>query len=267
MDSSTSHTQPRSPVPAIPTGSKLLRAFGGLLMLLVGAAVLWQAAKQGSAFGVVFGVLLLGLAVVSAAQLVFESQRRGGGARIGTAPDGERATILPRRGYAPGFSALVLLLLGGCLLASAVVAGRDGQPVLAVILAAPSLPLLFYLGAVLVGRMPAGGVYLTPTAVVDSHSGDTVRVAWDDVVGIRVDSPITLIVRPGSSVQRTRTAPRGWRGGVRAPEGLVGIEVRQLREEPAVVGFLLEAYRERADLRDQLGTAASLEWQILRKDS
>lgn len=267
MDSSTSHSQPRSPVPAVRTGSKLLRAVGALLMLVVGAAVCWQAGEVGSAFGVIFGVLVTGLGVLAAIQLVLELQPRGGGARIGTAPDGERATVLPRRGYAPVFSALVLLLLGGCLVAGALVAVRDDKPVLAGVLAVPGLPLLFYLGAVLAGRMPAGCLYLTPTAVVDSHSGSTVRVAWEDMLGVSIDSPIAVLLRPGASVQRTRTAPRGWRGGVRAPEGVLGIEVRQLREDPAVVGYLLGVYRERPDLRDQLGTSASLEWQILTTDS
>lgn len=254
-------------MPAVSTGSVLLRAVGTLLLLVVGVALAWQAGAGGSAFGVVFGVLVAGLGVLSLLQLALDLQPRGGGTSLGESPEGVRATVLPRRRATAVLSGLALLLLGGCLVAGAVVTATQARPVLAVVLALLALPLLGYLGALLAGRMPAGGVYLTPEAIVDAHSGTITSVPWDDVVDVRVGSPTALVLRGGAAVVHRRTAPPGWRPGVRAPQDVVGIDVRHLREDPAVAGYLLLAYHARPELRSQLGTPASLDWEILRKDS
>jgi hypothetical protein len=263
VDSSTSST-PAGAARARPGGGRAGRAVGGLLLLVVGGAVIWQAGLAASGFGVLFGVLLAGVGLLAFAQLGLEGGGHGDGVVTTTSPDGEPATFLPRKGAVPLLSALALLLLAGYLLGTAWVAADDGQAVLAVIAAVLGLPLAVYLGFVAAGRMPAGGVYLTPTRVVDVASGSTVGVRWDDIVGVTVDRQVALRLTAGGTVDTARSSPPGWRGGAKHRDGALVVDGRYLREDAAVLAFLLEAYRQRSDLRTQLGTPESLRWEILR---
>ena len=54
---------------------------------------------------------------------------------------------------------------------------------------------------------------------------------------------------------------------MRAPDGTLGVQTRYLSDDAATLAFVLLAYRDRPDLRSQLGTQASVDWEILRQGS
>lgn len=249
-------------------GRLALLAAGQVFVVLVGAGILVAAVRDGSTYGVLFGVLLTGLGVVSLAATVLETSRRGStGAVVGRSPAGVPATVLPRAGWVPAVTAGFLVVLAGCALAAGVVAvGRDDL-VVAVVLLAVGAVLATYLAFVARGRMPAGGVYLAADGVTNVKDGATWRIGWDDIAGVVPGEPLAVVLRDGARPVRSSTAPPGWRGEVRAPEGTLAVQTRYLSDDAATLAFVLLAYRDRPDLRPQLGTQASLDWEILRQGS
>jgi hypothetical protein len=205
------------------------------------------------------GVLML----VSFALEALRRGRRPFG-HVGTSPDGERATVLPFSGAALASPVvmMVLVLVAGAV--GAVVAQGDGSTpwvVICVVLAVGALALLL---PVIGGRVRAGGVYLTPQGIEHRRLGTSWRLPWDDVEGVVPQEPVPVLPRPGVRVVRARTAPYAWNGDVRtSDERVLGIETRHLSVDEKTLAFLVASYQQHPELRDQLGTPASLDWKVL----
>jgi len=251
------------------TGTLGLYVVGQLLVVAVGGSVLRSALGDASGYGAVFGAFLLGIGLVSllATLLELAHGRSAHGAVTGTAPDGAPATVLPRAGWVTVISAGFLAVVAGCLVAGALVGFGRGDTGLAVLLLVLGAGFLALLAPVLLGRVRAGGVYLTAQGVTSVKDGAWWRVSWDDVAGVVPEEPLAVVLRDGARPERGRTAPPGWRSEVKAPEGVLAVQTRYLSEDAATLAFLLLAYRDRPDLRSTLGTQASLDWEILRAGS
>lgn len=245
-------------------GVLILYGSGGALLVLVGVAMVAAAADE-SANGLVFGAFVgaIGFLALALAVLEFRQVRRRPGASLTVGPDGTSATAVEAAAWVLPTAALAVSLVTGALLAFSVLAAVDGNWFLCVAL----LALGVVPGSLLVplarGRVRAGGLYLRPEGVLYRRWASCWQVAWDDIAGVVPDEPLALVLRDGAHVERARTTRWGWKGDVRAPDGTLGVATRYLAEDPSVITFLLLAYRDRPDLRPQLGAPASLEWEIL----
>lgn len=247
-------------------GVQMLLGAGAALMAVVGVAVVVAAADDASTYGVIFGVLVATLGLLTLAMLCLElrHRRRRPGASLGTTPDGGPATVVGRATWAVWIGVLSLVVLAGAPLAAAVVALGRGDVFLCGVLLVVGLWPASYLVPVGLGKVSAGGLYLTSDGLANYKDGGWWRVRWDDVDGVVAGEPLAVVVSHGAEVERGRRVRWGWGGDVRAPEGVLGIQTRHLAEAPGVISFLVLAYKERPDLRRQLGSPESLEWEILR---
>lgn len=100
-----------------------------------------------------------------------------------------------------------------------------------------------------------------------AKDGASWQVPWQDISGVVPGEPTAVVLDGDAKVRRTSGSLRGWRSFVRTPDGVLGISTRYLGEDPDTVAFLILAYKDRPDLRAQLGTPASLSWEILGKRS
>jgi hypothetical protein len=185
-------------------------------------------------------------------------------ALLGTSPAGARATVLPFSGaaLASPVVVLVLVLLAG-VVGGTVALGEAATTwvVVNVVVAVAALVLLL---PVLARRVRSGGVYLTPQGLEHRRLGTSWTVGWDDVEGVTPEEPLPVLLRPGARVVRSRTSPYGWNGDVRGSDDRVlGVETRHLSVDEGTLAFLVASYRQHPELRDQLGTPASLEWRML----
>jgi hypothetical protein len=199
-----------------------------------------------------------------------EALRRGRRpfARVGTTPEGERATVLPfaTPALASPVVLLSLVLLAGA--AGAAVAQADGATPWVVICLVVAVGALALLLPVLAGRVRAGGVYLTPQGIEHRRLGTSWKVGWDDVEGVAPEEPLPVLSRAGARVVRARTSPYGWDGDVRtSDERVLGIETRHLSVDEKTLAFLVASYEQHPELRDRLGTPASLDWKLLDPSS
>jgi hypothetical protein len=199
-----------------------------------------------------------------------EALRRGRRpfARVGTSPEGERATVLPFSGAALASPVVLLLLVLVAGAVGASVALGEGATTWVVICLVVAVPALVLLLPVLARRVRAGGVYLTSQGIEHRRLGTSWTVGWDDVEGVAPEEPLSLLTRAGARVVRARTSPYGWNGDVRTSEDRVlGIETRHLSVDEKTLAFLVASYQQHPELRDQLGTPASLDWRMLDPSS
>ncbi len=250
-------------------GTLLLYVVGQALVALVGIGIATGALREASTAGVVLGLFLLGVAVVSLLATVLELVHGRGahGALTGTTPNGTPATVFPRAGWVTLVNAGFLLATGGCLVAGGVVAFAGAQRALAVVLLLLGAALLSLLVPLAAGRVPAGGLYLTPQGVLSVKDGTWWRVRWEEIAGVVPQEPLAVVTSDGATPERGRTAPSFWRSEIKASDGVLGVQTRYLSEDADTVAFVLLAYLERPDLRAQLGTEASANWEILRHGS
>ena len=248
-----------------------LAAYGTaqILVALVGAGTLVVALDRGDASTVVYGAFTLGFGLVSLLATVLEAVhgRRAHGAVTGTSPDGLPATVLPRAGWAPMVSGAFLVVAGGSFVAAGFVRFAAGATLWGAFWLALGVASLGLLVPLLLGRVHAGGVYLTADGVTAVKDGAWWRVAWDEIAGVVPGEPLAVVLRDGARPDRGRSAPSFWRSEVRSPEGVLAVQTRYLSEDAATLAFLLLAYRDRPDLRATLGTQASLDWEVLRAGS
>jgi hypothetical protein len=243
--------------------SRVILAVGSVLVLVVGIAAV--SATDRDATLRIFGGFLTAVALlaVSASALEYRLSRRRPGARLGAAPDGTPATVVPRARWAVWMSAAMLVVLAAGLLACAGLAIAREAWVWAAVFGAPGLWLASLLVPFALGRVDAGGLILTPRALISARDGGSWLVAWDDITGVVPGEPTAVLLRPGAEVSRARGSLRGWRTAVRAPDGVLGIQTRHLAEGPEVIAFLILAYAKDPSMRHQLGTEESLRWAIL----
>ncbi|MGY0388926.1 hypothetical protein ACWZJV_18320 [Nocardioides sp. WG-D5] len=129
-----------------------------------------------------------------------------------TVLDNEPARFLPRRAHRGSVvSNIVLVLLGGWFLVMGVVGAVEENwlwPVLA------AFPAAYFLGFPVlraVGLFRLGGVWLTPTRIVNEQFGLRSEIAFSDVDTAmpRVDD-VRVVPADPSAIHHTRRTPRLW---------------------------------------------------------
>lgn len=126
---------------------------------------------------------------------------------------GEPARFHPRRAGSPVVLFFVILgLLGGWFAALGVVGTLDGTWLWAVLAAVPAVYFLAFVLFGLAGRLRPGGVWVTPTRLVDEHVGIRSEVALHDLVAMSASpGDLLLVPRDGTAVTSRPLVPRPWR--------------------------------------------------------
>lgn len=206
-----------------------------------------------------------GLVLVSAVRLACDvllrwwwRGRRSGRLIDAVAPSGEAATTVRR-----SRAALVVPFLFSVLLtAYGVGLALSAARALGVWWAIPPLAIavwgLCYLAPFLLGRVRAGGLFLTPQGVEHRFGTTTGVVRWTSLGEIRSVTPFALA---GATVTRTFAWDIAGDPTDRVAEpGSVDIPRTYLELTPDRVVALLETYVEQPHLRQFLGTPAPREW-------
>jgi hypothetical protein len=256
-------------ISARPRGAYVLYSFGALWMVVVGLAVAAISAKDASAYGVIFGVFMTALAVFGSALFALEVShaRRQPGPSVGRGREGTPATVMARARWATHFSIVVLVLLAGSSLAAAVAALVQHDRPAGVLLLLFCAWMASYLPMLV--RRPAhpDGLYLTPAGLTSQRDGAWWHLPWDAVVSVAWGEPLGVRVRSEADIMRGGRIRRLWHRDLRTRGGVLSMQTRYLAADASVIGFLILSYRDRPDLRRQLGTPASLDWEILRNTS
>lgn len=206
---------PRRLHPAAVVGGLLT----GALAVAIGVALL---GRSDSAFGRVWavGFALMGLLVLASAATGLVRRRPVTVTAHETTLDGEPARFHPRAS-----TQRMLLLITtalGCWCAAVAVVGAATESWLWAIFVVPTLYLLGFPVLFATGRLRPGGVWVTPTRVVDEQLGLRSELARADVAAA---SPrpggLRITPRTGASVTRRPTTPRPWRAGVAEPQVMV----------------------------------------------
>ena len=190
--------------------------------------------------------------------------------RRGTAPeprsvtvDGEPALFLPRARLAAVGNCLFATALALLFAGWAVVFGVSWGWAGAVVLAIPALVFATLPAFALTGRWAAGGLWLTPTRLLQRTYGVRAWTAWDDIVKVGV-APVDEAVdlEPGTGVQ-TRNAHGSYttpffRNGKLPQDGWLVLDLRDLAATPEQTVVLLSTYWEQPELRQELGGPAAL---------
>lgn len=191
----------------------------GALAVAIGIGLL---DRSESAFGRVWavGFALMGLLVLASA--VAGGLRRSPAtvAAHETTLDGEPARFHPRAS-----TQRMLLLVTtalGCWCAAVTAVGVATEGWLWAIFVAPAVYLLGFPALFATGRLRPGGVWVTPTRVVDEQLGLRSELARTDVAAASPrPGSLRITPRTGATVTRHPTTPRPWRAGVAEPEVLV----------------------------------------------
>lgn len=239
----------------------------GVLLVLVG--VMGAAATLGDSVGVsAFCAFLAGVGVVCVLSALGEAACRGRrpSASLVTTAEGHPSTYLAF-GAAPLLTSAGVLVWAGVLALAVAAHGLVvGDPPHVVLGGLVALGSLVWLLPVLLGGVRPGGVHLTPDGVAFRHLGSGWEVDWDDLRVVVPQEPVALVLSHRDVVRRESTSRYGWRGELRSTASdVLGVSCRHLSVDAPTLGLLLASYLERPDLRPQLGTPASLEWQMLTR--
>jgi hypothetical protein len=252
-----------------PRRSLFLYTLGAFWTVVAGVGLVAGAALDESAYGLIFGAFggALGLLALALLALEWRLARHRPGPVIGRDQRGSAATVVGRTRWMTVLSGTSVLIFASASLAAAVAAFAQDDRLAAVVLLLFGAWMASLLVPLLRGQVETGGLYLTPEGLTHRKDARWWHVGWDDVAGVVIEEPFVVVLRDGVQVQRGRTTRWGWQRDVRSRQGALGVQTRYLALDAGVIGFLILAYRDRPDLRDQLGTPASLDWQILRSDT
>lgn len=206
-----------------------------------------------------FGLLLLVGAVAGAAREVSERRlvRDPVAPRLDRMPDGERALLLPRATEPTLISSWGLFGFGAVLLVGALLAAVEASWGLAVVLTLTAAWFLLTAVPHRAERM-AGGLWLTPTRVVDDYRGVRWEVPWELVTGVDAHhrQRVLLPVRRDRVPALQRTGPRGraWKP-LRAGNVMV-IDTNHLAGGTTYAGDLIDRALTHPASRQSLGTHA-----------
>ncbi|QZY28788.1 hypothetical protein [Nocardioides coralli] len=204
-----------------------------------------------------FGLLLLIGSVAGIAREVVERRLVTDPVqpRHETLHDGERALFLPRAVSPTLISSWQLLGFGVVLVLATVFATLERSWGLAVVLAVGA-------GWLLLTAVPhraaelAGGLWLTPTRVIDAYRGIRWELPWEHATGVDAHHPqrVLLVVRHDRVPQLHRTGPRGraWKP-LRAGNVLV-IDANHLPGGSGYAGGLLNQRLHEPSARSLPGT-------------
>jgi hypothetical protein len=234
----------------------LLFGAGYVLMGLLGVAGLVYGDDTFSAF---WATLLLLIAVAGAAKWGFRHRfdRQRPDPVLGTAPSGAPATFFRRSPFTVVLSVLVTGALALWCAAAAVALFRAGHDGWALLLAGLAALLLWPVVVAAMGRVAAGGLWLTEAGV--EHRNGAVRwaVPWSDLQAVVAAEPIRLQLRPGAAPRIERTVPWIWSYELRKPADQLGIVASDLAGGPALIVAMLAHYLGEPRIRERLGTAES----------
>jgi hypothetical protein len=235
-------------------------------LLLAALGVVLMAYSGFDSPGAVVTAMLGGFFIAVAAIVAggFIARRRGSAPEPSSVSlDGEPALFLPRAHLAA---------VGNCLLAGAlalffagwaVVLGLSSGRAGAAVLAIPALVFAALPVFALTGRWVAGGLWLTPTRLVQRAYGVRAWTAWDDIVKVDaapVDAAVDL--KPVTGLH-TRDAHGSYttpffRNGKVPQDGRMVLDLRDLAATSAQTVGLLSTYWEHPELRHELGGPAAL---------
>lgn len=220
------------------------RRLAGLCVLVGGVSIaLWVAltVRADSPLGRVGAAILLATGLVlllSAWSLVLQ----GRGPRPGPPPqavayEGESAVFYQRYGGPRRLIGLAIPAVLGCwALAMAVTGLVQGQWAWAVLLAVPILFLLALPVLSLAGRLGPGGVWVTPSRVIDDQGGLRTEIDLRDAFAVRVAAGSVQITGARGAVREQASAPSGMRrrSGV---DGVLTIDTDGLAHDELVAAL------------------------------
>ena len=218
----------------------LISAGIGLPMLIVALPMLDEPA---GGFLLCFALVLLLAVVGGTAREVTERrlQREPLQARPDRLPDGEQALLLPRATAPTAISSWLLVGVAAVVALGAVLAAVERSWVLAVVLGL----VAGWLGVTAAPHRTAtmaGGLWLSPTRIVDDYRGVRWELTWQDATGVDAHHPqrVLVAVRPDRVPRLERTGPRGraWKP-IRAGNVLV-IDTNHIAGASAHAGQLID---------------------------
>jgi len=229
------------------TGRNAVLGLCYLFLAALGAGLLAYAGDRD--LGLMGGLLLLLLAASGFVLIGFDTWYVGHrpGVSLATAPSGVPATAFLRSRLPLVMSvAFCLLLVAWSVLGLAVAGGRIGFLVPAVVGLAP-------LAGLVLGRVSAGGLYLTPAGIEQRKEAVSWSLPWDHVAGVVPGEPLALTLSgpPPEPVYRTRWL---WRREPTAPPGVLAVDSRYLAEDPVVVAELVARCIVDPGLRARMGS-------------
>lgn len=213
-----------------------------------------------------FHALLVVIGVGGLAMVGIEAWfvRHRPGARLGVAPSGAPATVVPR---SPSHLVLSVVLTSTLVLffgAASLVLVAEGSGWVAV--TAPLAALLVWpLVPAARGRVRAGGLYLTAAGL--EHRRDAVlwSVPWE-AIGLAVPGvSVAVPLQGGVRARTTTTTPVVWNREVKARPGVVGIDCRMLGLDGVLVAAAINQAAAFPEQRAELGTPASLAWGMFQR--
>ena len=160
---------------------------------------------------------------------------------LGRLPDGEQALLLPRASAPTAISSWAIVGYAAVLALGATLAAVHRSWGLAVVLALVVGWLGFAAAPHRIAGM-AGGLWLSPTRIVDDYRGIRWEVPWDDCTGVdaRSSRRVLVVVRRDRVPKLQRTGPRGraWKP-IRAGNALV-IDTNHIAVGSVQAGQLIE---------------------------
>lgn len=198
--------------------TSVLGILTGLGSLAIGVGLL---RRSETAFGAVWSSLfvVLGLIVLLSYGLLLTKSAGSAHPAREVNCEGEPARFLPRHNRRTAAAMIILVLLGGWFLVMGVVGAIEENwlwPVLS------ALPVVYFLGfpvLAAVGRFRSGGVWLTPTRVVNEHFGLRTEIALADIATVmpRVND-VRIVPTDAAAVRHQRLTPRVWCARIRPGE-------------------------------------------------
>lgn len=215
----------------------------------------------GGKFAVCFGLVLVVTTVGGVAREVAERRlvRNPVEPRLDSLAGGEPALLLPRATAPTAISSAVLVGLAATLAVGAVLAATELAWGLCVALALAA-GWLVHLAAPLRTASMAGGMWLTPSSIVDEYRGIRWDVAWEDVTGVEARHPtrMLLVVRGDRVPRIRRTGPRGRAWRPLTAGNVLAVDSSHLAGGSALAGSLIGRGLEDPASRRALGTPPSL---------
>jgi hypothetical protein len=145
----------------------------------------------------------------------------------------------------------VWLLLAVPVLAGAVGAFLTGRAIVGVVLTVVGLWCVSPVVGLATGRISAGGVWLTPSAVVVREPGAESAVRWVDLESVTATDTQLLVRADASAGSIHRHGGRPWlRPAFTANSTSATVDTRWLAVDAPAVARVIEHYRDQGDLRD-----------------
>lgn len=207
------------------------------------------------------GLVLLVATFAAAAREVVERRlvRDPVRPRLETLPDGEQALTLARATAPTSISSWGLLGFGVALALGAIFAALEQSWVLAVVVALAALWLMVTAVPHRASEM-AGGLWLTPTRLIDDYRGIRWELPWEGVTGVDAHRArrVLVSVRRDRLPPLERTGPRGRAWKPLVAGNVLKIDTDHLAGGSVLAGYVITKALTDPGSRTVLGTPESL---------